>query len=95
MQIARISPRILPSFRQTKAPVVAISNEAAIDTLQKKLSETMTESEIQKWTKNILSICEKLKIEPKQLPISPELPGNLTPEQNSQIYEEVLLDIRG
>ncbi len=94
MQIARISPCFLPSFRQMKAPVVAISNEVAIDALQKKLAETMTKSEVQKWTERVFSICDKLKIEPKQLPISPDLPGNLTPEQNSQIFEEVLLDIR-
>ena len=94
MQVTRIAPRFLPSFRQTKAPVVAISNEVAIDTLKKELSTTMTTGEIKKWTDKIISICDKMKIEPKQLPINPDLPGNLTPEQNSQIFEEVLLDIR-
>lgn len=91
MQITKISPVFLPSFRQTKTPT--ISNEAALETLQKKLSETMSQSDIKKWTDKILSICDKLKIEPKQLPISTDFPGNLTPEQNKQIVEEVTLNI--
>ena len=95
MQISRISPIVLPSFKQSMPSVVAFSDQYALDTLQKELSGKMSTNEIKKWTDKVVSICNKLKIEPKQLPINPDLPGNLTREQNKQFFKEFVLDTFG
>jgi hypothetical protein len=92
MQISKISPVLLPSFKQSRPTAVAFSDQYALDTLQKELSGKMSAGDIKKWTDKVVSICDRLHIQPKQLPINPDLPGNLTREQNRQFFKEVVLD---
>ncbi|MBR6163409.1 hypothetical protein IKQ26_05940 [bacterium] len=90
MQITKISAPNSYSAAVTKPMVCAISDELALDTLKKELSGKMNDKEIKTWTDRVISICKQMKIEPKQLPISQELPGNLTREQNREFYKYVL-----
>lgn len=92
MQITKVNqtlPKSAPS-KNFKPMVMAISDELALNTLKKELSDKMDSAEIKTWTDRVVSICKQMKIEPKQLPINPDLPGNLTREQNREFYKYVL-----
>ena len=88
MHITKINPTLPQSapVKTFKPMVTAISDELALDTLKKELSDKMDTAEIKTWTDRVVSICKQMKIEPKQLPINPELPGNLTREQNREFF---------
>ena len=92
MQITKISPSLPKTapVKSFKPMVTAISDELALDTLKKELSGKMDSAEIETWTDRVVSICKQMKIEPKQLPINPDLPGNLTREQNREFFKSVI-----
>ncbi len=57
------------------------------------MGESIPRQERIGWVKAIRDICEKHKIKPRNLPINKEHPGNLTPEQNSNIFTEIFYKV--
>ena len=62
------------------------SNEMAINLLRTKLAKCMTQEEIEDCMQSFEKICKELGIEPKNLPIDEEHPGNLTDKQRKQFF---------
>ncbi len=62
------------------------TNEDAMALMRKELQDAMTEKELDMYMKNLDEVCKQLEIEPKNLPINEEHPGNLTKDQRLQIF---------
>lgn len=63
----------------------SFSNEQAIKLIREKLAECMTKKELDIYMDKLGEICQKLGIEPKDLPIDKEHQGNLKDYQRTQI----------
>ena len=61
-------------------------------TLDKELKDAMTEKELDNYMKTLDDACKQLEIEPKNLPINEEHPGNLTKDQRLQIFTLLKFD---
>lgn len=62
------------------------TNEDAMALMRKELQDAMSEKELDTYMKNLDEACKQLEIEPKNLPINEEHPGNLTKVQRLQIF---------
>ena len=62
------------------------TNEDAMALMRKELQDAMTEKELDNYMKTLDDACKQLEIEPKNLPINEEHPGNLTKDQRLQIF---------
>ena len=68
------------------------TNEDAMALMRKELQDAMTEKELDMYMKNLDEVCKQLEIEPKNLPINEEHPGNLTKDQRLQIFTLLKFD---
>ncbi len=75
-----------------KNPKAEFSNEDAMALMRKELQDSMTEKELDTYMKNLDEACKQLEIEPKNLPINEEHPGNLTKDQRLQIFTLLKFD---
>lgn len=69
-----------------KSPKKEFSNEDAMNLMREELKDAMSEKELNSYMKNLEDACKQLEIEPKNLPINEEHPGNLTKDQRLQIF---------
>lgn len=60
-----------------------------IKELQKELSASMTKNDANNWINNVLAICKKLNIAPKNLPVNEKFKGNLNEIQTKEFASEV------
>lgn len=78
------------SFKSSLPPVRnELTNEMALNLLGKKLTEGMPKRESESWVAKIKQACKKFGIAPKDLPISKEHPGALSPENTHNIFTEI------
>lgn len=73
----------------TAAKASALTNKAALRLMADELSSGMQKSSINYWIKQLQKICQRLKIEPKRLPINNNHPGNLTDVERLDILSEI------
>ncbi len=66
------------------------TNEAAIKLLGKELEKSMPKKNVEEYLKMIQKVCKKFNIQEKNLPINSEHPGNLSDEENFNLYESVI-----
>lgn len=69
-----------------KSPKKEFTNDDAMALMREELKNAMTEKELDAYMKNLDDACKQLEIEPKNLPINEEHPGNLTKDQRLQIF---------
>lgn len=69
-----------------KSPKKEFTNEDAMNLMREELKDAMSEKELNSYMKNLEDACKQLEIEPKNLPINEEHPGNLTKDQRTQIF---------
>jgi len=67
-----------------------IEDIVVLSALKNELSKTMEEKDVNKWMDTICSICKRAGIAPRKLPVNKDFPGNLTPEENHEIYLSVI-----
>lgn len=68
------------------------SNEDAMKLMREELKDSMPEKELDNFMGEFNGMCEYLEIEPKNLPINEEHPGNLTDDQRKQIFTLLKFD---
>lgn len=68
------------------------SNEDAMKLMREELKDSMPEKELDNFMGELNGMCEYLEIEPKNLPINEEHPGNLTDDQRKQIFTLLKFD---
>lgn len=68
------------------------SNEDAMKLMREELKDSMPEKELDNFMGELNAMCEYLEIEPKNLPINEEHPGNLTDDQRKQIFTLLKFD---
>lgn len=68
------------------------SNEDAMKLMREELKDSMPEKELDNFMDELNGMCEYLEIEPKNLPINEEHPGNLTDDQRKQIFTLLKFD---
>ena len=61
------------------------TNDDALRLLRTELQECMNSRELDIYIKKIVEMCKRLEIEPKNLPINKEHPGNLKDYQRQQM----------
>lgn len=69
-----------------KNPKKEFTNEDAMALMREELKDAMSKKELDAYMKNLDDACKQLEIEPKNLPINEEHPGNLTKDQRLQIF---------
>ncbi|RAI12072.1 MAG: hypothetical protein DKM24_03410 [Candidatus Melainabacteria bacterium] len=69
-----------------KSPKKEFTNEDAMALMREELKDAMSKKELDAYMKNLDDACKQLEIEPKNLPINEEHPGNLTKDQRLQIF---------
>ena len=62
------------------------TNEDAMALMREELKDAMPEEELNTFMENLDGMCKYLNIEPKDLPINEEHPGNLTEDQRKQVF---------
>lgn len=62
------------------------SNDDAMKLMREELKDAMSEKELDNYMEFLAKSCEQLEIEPKNLPINEEHPGNLTEDQRKQLF---------
>ncbi len=75
-----------------KSPKKEFSNEDAMALMREELKDAMSEKELDTYMKTLDDACKQLEIEPKNLPINEEHPGNLTKDQRLQIFTLLKFD---
>ncbi len=70
-------------------PVVKFTNDDAAKLIKKELSSSMPEKTINNYITQVKMICEKLKIQLKDLPINSEHKGTLSAEKSKEFCQEV------
>lgn len=75
------------------AQTKSYTNEDALELMRKELKDAMSEKELDTYMTKLQESCKKLKIEPKDLPINEEHPGNLTEEQKAQLFSQTMTDV--
>lgn len=75
-----------------KSPKKEFTNEDAMALMREELKDAMTEKELDNYMKTLDDACKQLEIEPKNLPINEEHPGNLTKDQRLQIFTLLKFD---
>lgn len=68
----------------------AFSNEEALSCIRNELCQNLQEKEVKNLLGIVKVVCKRLNIQVKDLPINEVHKGNLTPEQNFTVYEEIL-----
>ena len=61
------------------------SNEKALELFRAKLSKCMDEQKLESYMQKLKEMCAQLEIEPRDLPIDEEHPGNLKNYQYTQL----------
>ena len=95
LQVAFQAPQVTPAQRMSNP--VKSAPKMALKTLDKDVFEkspkkeftnedAMSKKELDAYMKNLDDACKQLEIEPKNLPINEEHPGNLTKDQRLQIF---------
>lgn len=75
-----------------KSPKKEFTNEDAMALMREELKNAMPEKELNAYMKTLDAACKQLEIEPKNLPINEEHPGNLTKDQRLQIFTLLKFD---
>lgn len=70
-------------------PKKEYTNEDALALMEEELKGSMDEMELKTYMTVVELTCKDLKIEPKNLPINEEHPGNLTKEQSEKLFQRV------
>lgn len=94
-QVAFQAPQVTPAQRMSNP--VKFAPKMVLKTLDKDVFEkspkkeftnedAMSKKELDAYMKNLDDACKQLEIEPKNLPINEEHPGNLTKDQRLQIF---------
>ena len=68
------------------------TNEDAMALMREELKDAMQEEELNTFMENLDGMCKYLNIEPKDLPINEEHPGNLTEDQRKQVFYLLKVD---
>ena len=68
------------------------TNEDAMALMREELKDAMPEEELNTFMENLDGMCKYLNIEPKDLPINEEHPGNLTEDQRKQVFYLLKVD---
>lgn len=77
---------------QDKKEKKEFSNEDAMALMREELKDSMPEKELNSFMEQLDGMCKYLEIEPKNLPINEEHPGNLTDDQRKQIFTLLKFD---
>ena len=85
-QMPKMALKTLDKDVFEKSPKKEFTNEDAMALMREELKDAMSEKELNSYMKNLDEACKQLEIEPKNLPINEEHPGNLTKDQRLQIF---------
>lgn len=85
-QMPKMALKTLDKDVFEKSPKKEFTNEDAMALMRNELKDAMTEKELESYMKTLDDACKQLEIEPKNLPINEEHPGNLTKDQRLQIF---------
>lgn len=77
---------------QNKNEKKEFSNEDAMALMREELKDSMPKKELNSFMEQLDGMCKYLEIEPKNLPINEEHPGNLTDDQRKQIFTLLKFD---